>query len=166
MENNYIKYKSYTAAFNVLKDALKNDDLPRCIAAVAVCESVIADRLQSFLKFKTPTLFLKRGKEVKHVSTSHMIRECLKYFPNYRIEIRSKHGRIDSESLFDDLLTWLSCRNDICHSIVKSEPGYPTVDVDEFYLSATRAAKEGIKLSKLTSKWHKQQLCTTKHIVV
>lgn len=157
-----LKYESYRAANNLLNDAIENNDLPRCIAAIAVCESIIADRLQSYLKYKTPVLFLEKGKEKNFVPTGVMVSECLKHFPELRININSKNlGVIESKNLFTDIRIWLKSRNDICHGFVKSKPGAPTKEISAFHEAAILAAAEGIKLTKLVNKWHKQQLQIT-----
>ncbi len=157
-----LKYESYRAANNLLNDAIENNELPRCIAAIAVCESIIADRLQSYLKYKKPEIFLEKGKEKKFVSTSIMAEEGLKYFPEHTIHLNSKTlGVLESKNLFTDIKIWLKGRNDICHGFVKSKPGTPTKEINEFHKDAISTAEEGFKLTKLVSKWHKQQLQIT-----
>jgi hypothetical protein len=154
-----LKYESYKEANNLLNDARENNDLPRCIAAIAVCESIIADRLQSFLIFKAPELFFERGKEKRFVFTGKMVTECLKHFPKFKIDVNSKNfGKLESINLFKDLQAWLSMRNDICHGFVKSKAGTPTKEISIFHKAAIQAAEEGFKLIKLVSKWHKKQL--------
>jgi hypothetical protein len=118
-----LKYESYKEANNLLNDARENNDLPRCIAAIAVCESIIADRLQSYLKFKAPEIFIEKGKEKKFVATGKMVTECLKHFSELKIDVNSKKfGKVESINLFKDLQLWLSSRNEICHGFVKSIP--------------------------------------------
>lgn len=157
-----LKYESYKEANNLLNDARENNDLPRCIAAIAVCESIIADRLQSYLKFKAPEIFIEKGKEKKFVATGKMVTECLKHFPEFKIDVNSKNfGKVESINLFKDLQTWLKSRNEICHGFVKSKPGTPTKEICAFHKAAIQAAEEGFKLTKLVSKWHKQQLQIT-----
>jgi len=157
-----LKYESYKEANNLLNDARENNDLPRCIAAIAVCESIIADRLQSYLKFKAPEIFIEKGKEKKFVATGKMVTECLKHFPEFKIDVNSKNfGKVESINLFQDILTWLSSRNDICHGFVKTKPGTLTKEISAFHKDAIKAAEEGFKLTKLVSKWHKQQLQIT-----
>jgi hypothetical protein len=161
MENK-LKYESYKAANNLLNEARKNNDLPRCIAAIAVCESIISDRMQSFLKFKEPEVFIQKGKEKKYIATGIMAKVCLKHFSNYKIEINSKNlGKIESIDLFNDIKSWLSSRNHICHGFVKSESGSHSKQIDEFHKDAFQTAQEGFKLTKLACKWRKQQLQMT-----
>jgi hypothetical protein len=160
---NKLKYESYKAANNLLNDAIVNNDLPRCIASIAVCESIIADRLQSYLKYKAPGFFLEKGKERKFIPTSVMATEGLKHFPKHSIHVNSKtHGVLESKNLFTAIKIWLKSRNDICHGFVKSKPGTPTKEISEFHKAAIKTAEEGFKLTKLLSKWHKQQLQITK----
>ena len=96
------------------------------------------------------------------MSTGKMLSECLKYFSNLSIDLNSKnYGKVESKNLFKDLQAWLESRNDICHGFVKSEPGTPTKEIGEFHKVAIQAAKDGFILTKLVSKWHKQQLQLT-----
>ena len=160
---NKLKYESYKSAYKLLNEAIENNDLLRSIAAIVVSESIIADRLQSFLMYKNREIFFQKGKEKKFVPTGTMVKECTNYFPKYEIIINSKNlKRIESLNLFKDLKNWLSIRNDICHGFVKTKPGTPTKEVIEFHKSAINAGQEGIKLTKLVIKWHKKQVQLTK----
>ncbi len=158
-----LKYESYKAANDLLNEARENNDLPRCIAAITVCESIIADRLQSFLMFKSPEIFSERGKEKKFVATSRMSAECLKHFPDFKIDMNTKkYGKLQTINLFQDTQSWLLSRNNICHGFVKTKPGTPTEEVSVFHKNAIKAAEHGFKLTKLINKWHKQQFQVTK----
>lgn len=160
--NNKYKYESYKSEYNLLNQAKENHDLPRCIVAITISESIISDRLQSYLKYKTPSLFISKGIERKYVSAFEMVKECLKLFPKQHIDIKSKsHGKLVKGSLFEDVKNWLSIRNDICHGFVKSNPGSPSKEIGEFHNAAIQAAEEGFKLTKLVSKWYRQLLQKT-----
>jgi hypothetical protein len=73
MENR-IKYNSYVEAYKLIQEALEHKDLPRSIAGVAVAESMIADRCQSYLMHSNPELFIDKrtGEPNKYVSTGKM----------------------------------------------------------------------------------------------
>lgn len=151
---NTLKYQSYKTANNLLIEAKKNQDLPRCIAAIAICESIISDRMQSFLIYINSPIMINKGKPRKHVSATEMTKACKKNFPNHHISINSsKHGKIESSNLFESIQSWLISRNNICHGFVKTKPGTP---ISQFHIQAVKAAEEGFILTKLVCKWHKQ----------
>lgn len=153
---NTLKYKSYRVAFNLLQEATLHKDLMRCIAAIAVAESIIADRCQSYLAFADPSVFIdKFGKVIPFPSTGRMVALLKKRFLQHRVEIRSV---IKTENLFGDIVIWLQARNTIIHSFAKSKPSTPTETVESFHTMAIRTAEDGLRLAKLVSKWHKNQL--------
>ena len=51
---NKAKYNSYKYAIDTISNAAKIQDFAVCIAAVALAESIIADRCQSYLHYKEP----------------------------------------------------------------------------------------------------------------
>lgn len=156
---NKLKYESYKVANNLLKEAKEHQDLPRCIAAIAISESIITDRLESYLNKKSPTIFFHKGKPRYHVSATEMVKECLKHFPNHNVYINSKlFEKIESKNLFEDIISWLKSRNVICHDFVKVESTQQPKTMKEFHLAAINVAEDGIKYTKLITKWHKQQL--------
>jgi hypothetical protein len=160
---NTLKYQSYKTANNLLIEAKKNQDIPRCIAAIVICESIISDRMQSYLMYTNSSIMINKGKSRKHVSANEMTKECQKHFPKHYISVNSsKHGKTMSSNLFESIQLWLECRNDICHGFVKTKPGTPSKEIRNFHKEAIKAAEEGFILTKLVSKWHKQIHLTNK----
>jgi hypothetical protein len=159
---NKLKYESYLVAMRLLENAKRHNDMPMCIAAVAVSESIIADRCQSYLFFKEKEFMVSRVKEKGYVETKVMIDKCGKHFKKLSLTIKPKSGKvIECKDLFQECQLWLKERNNICHGFVKSKPGTPTKEISAFHKAAIQAAEEGFKLTKLVSKWHKQQLQIT-----
>lgn len=160
---NTLKYQSYKTANNLLIEAKKNQYLPRCIAAIAICESIITDRMQSYLIYKNSPIMTNKGNPRKHVSATEMTIVCKKHFPKHHILVNSpKYGKIGSSNLFESIQLWLDCRNDICHGFVKTKPGTPSKEISQFHKQAIKTAEEGFILTKLVSKWHKQIHLTNK----
>jgi hypothetical protein len=56
---------------------------------------------------------------------------------------------------------WLKERNNILHGFAKSKTSEGTKNIVEFHHNAIDAAENGLRLTKLVSKWHKQQLQIT-----
>lgn len=160
---NTLKYQSYKTANNLLIEAKKNQDLPRCIATIAICESIISDRMQSYLININSPIMINKGNHKKHVTATEMTIVCKKHFPKHHVKVNSpKYGKIESSNLFESIQSWLICRNDICHGFVKTKPGTPSKEISQFHKQAIKAAEEGFILTKLVSKWHKQIHLTNK----
>ena len=68
---NKLKYESYQVAMRLLENAKRHKDMPMCIAAVAVAESIIADRCQSYLFYKEKES-QKDGKKMEDMSLTEM----------------------------------------------------------------------------------------------
>jgi hypothetical protein len=162
---NRTKYESYQVAMRLLENAKRHKDFPMCIAAVAVAESIIADRCQSYLYYKERDFMEIREKEKKYVTTKEMLDKCGKHFKKMSLSILPRIGRpLNTEDLFTECQLWLKNRNYILHSFAKSKPKSSTLNVVEFHRQAIIAAEEGLRLTKLISKWHKQQLQRTNKI--
>lgn len=121
---NKLKYESYQVAMRLLENAKRHKDMPMCIAAVAVAESIIADRCQSYLFFKEKEFMETREKEKRHVSTKELIEKCGKHFKKLSLTIEPKTGKeIICKDLFGECQQWLKERNNILHGFAKSKPG-------------------------------------------
>jgi hypothetical protein len=161
MKNN-LKYESYQVAMRLLENIKIHKDMPMCIAAVAIAESIIADRCQSYLYFKEKGFMETRENENRYISTKELIDKCGKHFKILSLTIKPKSGKlIECEDLFQECQLWLKERNNILHGFAKSKPSEGTKNIVEFHHNAIDAAENGLRLTKLVSKWHKQQLQIT-----
>ena len=143
---------------NLLEIAVENSDLHMSIAAIAIAESIISDRCQSYLFYKEKVFMENCERNNKYVSTKQMLDKCCKHFRSFSIAIHSKVGTVYfSEELFEDCLTWLKDRNNIIHGFAKSKPGISTLSVSEFHELALKLTRDGLRLSRLVMKWHNQQ---------
>lgn len=159
---NKLKYESYQVAMRLLENAKRHKDMPMCIAAVAVAESIIADRCQSYLFYKEKEFMVSREKEKGYVETKVMIDKCGKHFKKLLLTIKPKAGKVfECKDLFQECQLWIKERNNILHGFAKSKPSVGTKNIVEFHHNAIDAAENGLRLTKLVSKWHKQQLQIT-----
>jgi hypothetical protein len=126
---------------------------------VALAESIIADRCQSYLYFKEKIFMDRSKKEKNYVSTKVLIEKCGKHFKKLSLSISPRIGKpLVTEDLFAETQQWLKARNDILHGFAKANPKYPTINTVDFHHNAIQAAEDGLRLTKFISKWHKQQL--------
>jgi hypothetical protein len=159
---NKLKYESYQVAMRLLENAKRHKDMPMCIAAVAVAESIIADRCQSYLYFKEKEFMVTREIEKRYVSTKELVEKCGKHFKKLSLTIKPKSGKvIECKDLFQECQLWLKERNYILHGFAKSKPREGTKNIVEFHHKSIDAAEIGLRLVKLINKWHKQQLQLT-----
>jgi hypothetical protein len=156
---NKLKYESYQVAMRLLENAKRHKDMPMCIAAVAVAESIIADRCQSYLFFKEKEFMVNREKAKGYIETKLMIDKCGKHFKQLSLSIKPSKGKvIECMDLFQECQLWIKERNDILHGFAKSKPSEGTKNIIEFHHKSIDAAENGLRLVKLINKWHKQQL--------
>ena len=57
----------------------------------------------------------------------------------------------------DRLDEWRMDRNEIVHKLVRSDPGEPTLPVDEFLEKAKQCCETGEDLSKQVVNWNKRE---------
>jgi hypothetical protein len=156
---NINKFNSYSIGFKILAEAEVTKSLPLSIAAIAIAESIIADRCTSFLNFKEKAVDNK-----KFISTSKLLKDTGKYYKNLSMEIRRKKGELfKTDDLFTEALNWLNHRNTIIHSIAKSHPGTPTMEKSIFEDLAYKTAVDGLKYASLIKKWHRTELIKNTH---
>jgi len=136
---NAAKGASFTYAFRRINESLKSGYY---LEAVTLSESIISDRLLSFVKHhqkdenvKTP--FHKLIKSAKKLNKTAVVTK-------------------DGTDLFDALDEWRDKRNKCIHAVAKSEPGEPTRPVDVFLEMAEQCAIEGKVLARLICDWHKK----------
>ena len=135
---NRIKGASFTYAFGRINTAIKQEFY---LEAVTLAESVISDRLYSFVKHR-------EGKVNKKTTLHQLISKAQKLSTS---TVTTKYGN----DMFQALDQWRINRNTCVHSVAKSEPGEPTITVDEFTAMAKASAIEGKKLARLVCDWHR-----------
>lgn len=143
---NATKHDSYREAWSRIEWAQREKFY---LEAIAIEESIISDRLLSFLvgvgRMQRP------AENARYPGFGQLISEWRKAVPT-PIEAGE----------YDDLQSavdrWRVERNVSLHGIVKSRPGDPTMQIEEFLEKSGNAAKEGSVLARLVQKWHKSNM--------
>jgi hypothetical protein len=128
------KYWSYRIAWSRIAEAI---DDGYHLEAVTIAESIIADRVLSFL--------VSRGVTVKPHSPLHVL-------------IAKLRKEADDEGclLADRIDGWRKHRNTLVHGIVKSARGEAPIDMMDFVELAEISAHEGRALARSVSTWQKK----------
>lgn len=137
-KGNTAKYLSYKEAWRRMKAAVGGGYY---FEAVAIQESMICDRLGSYLS--------RVGSLPKD---QRFVRLITSWSASLEEPIKYKCGK----DLSRDVDEWRKKRNTIIHGLVKSAPGHPTQDVDDFLEMAKLAAEEGAVLARAVCDWQKK----------
>lgn len=139
---NTAKYLSYKEAWMRIKSA---SSAGYYFEVVALSESIISDRILSYLHWKNPAT--KSGVKT---AFANLIGEWRKLagtsLPAY--------GSTDLGAAVD---TWRDERNLVVHGLTKSMPGVPTDPVGPFIVRAKKAAQDGADLARAVSTWYTKQ---------
>lgn len=151
IKKNHAKGATFAYAFKRMNESIRD-----CyyLEAITLAESIISDRLYSFVKFHEsvgkPLLHEKEKKAAKRTSLGNLTTKARRY---NNVQSLTKSG----QNMFDAIDEWRDARNECIHSIAKSEPGTPTVSVDEFIELARNTAVNGKQLARLVCDWHKKE---------
>ena len=117
------------------------------LEAIAIEESIIADRLSSYLSRPYNPNRISKNKKGWWPTLADL---------NDALEIEFPSGLSigDIDDVVSALKAWKNERNTAVHAIVKSDPGKPTIDVQEFRRLAEEAATQGARLARAISSWH------------
>ncbi|PZO44114.1 MAG: hypothetical protein DCF19_02590 [Pseudanabaena frigida] len=144
---NVNKYESYREAWSRIKLAQENHFF---LEAITIQESIISDRLISFLS--------------RPESSNPLYKKRNGQFPSFYEIIehwRSEFSDVIQSGSYPDLIEavnqWRKTRNEAIHAIVKSDPGEPTQPINLFLQKAKEVAQEGEKLAREVSKWCKKE---------
>ncbi|MBA2376824.1 MAG: GIY-YIG nuclease family protein, partial [Rubrobacter sp.] len=135
------KYLSYREAWARIKAAQGHGFY---LEAVTIEESIISDRLIRYL-------LSVNAIELKDDSHRYPpFGQLIQLWKQERPEPITSRGVDNLQEAVDH---WRRHRNNIVHGLVKSNPGTPTEDIDDFLWAARQAAAEGEKLAKAVSQW-------------
>lgn len=151
VNKNHQKGERYTYAFDQIKRAKEAGFF---IEIVAICESIITDRLQSNA-LGTQVMKAAEG-EGKYLSLGGIIGALRSNLPS-REDTETSETSIDAAQMLDAIDAWRHNRNIILHGIVKSTPGTSPGGVEVFRERSRHSAKEGEKLARMAIRWHEQQ---------
>jgi len=143
MTGNQAKYLSYAEAWRRINAAIAGQFY---FEAVTLSESIISDRLLSYVSGVDPNSKLKTKTAFAQVIA----------------EWRRLAGTLPSDPNYGDLGAavdaWRIERNKVVHGLVKSKPGTPTQNVSGFLNEAKKTADAGKRLARKVSDWHKSEL--------
>jgi len=142
-KGNHAKYLSYQLAHERMKSAIEAG-FP--LEVVAIAESLITDRLLSFINF--------------HGSDFDPERSTLGSVAQKAAKIcREKTNDPQGEALASEAERWAKDRNSVLHAIAKSGQGVgPLIAADAFVQHAHGVAVRGMALVKDVKNWHRKQL--------
>lgn len=142
-EGNVEKYLSYSEAWARIDEAREQGFY---LEAVTIEESIICDRLISYLV---------------GVGAIDRKSDLHKYPSFYRlIQKWRQNGSVnqnDYPGLIDEVDDWRDRRNYLIHSMVKSHPGTPTDQIEDFLGDAKEAADKGKELARDVCSWHSDE---------
>ena len=142
-DGNAMKYSSYREAWGRIRRAQGHGFY---LEAVTLEESIIADRLISFLVCVGA---VQPDARLERQSFGQLVQQWIALVPE---PIKTKH--------FSDLRTavdeWRKRRNKVVHGMVKSVPGTDHDDVLNFLEEAKLVALEGDALAQALSDWGKK----------
>ncbi|MFE1747430.1 hypothetical protein [Coleofasciculus sp. H7-2] len=139
---NIIKFQSYKFAFERMEEAIKKEFF---LESIMIAESIISDRLLSYLIVK-----LKEAGETHQFTNKETFLGRLIQEWKRRDEIVPYKTR---EDLIDAVRLWSYDRNECAHGLVKSQPGEPSISVEEFIKKASECAVNGKQLARDVCSW-------------
>ena len=142
---NRSKYESYREAW---KRIAASRQAGFFLEAIAIEESIIADRLVSYLSRPDALILVSKDKKGRWPALGKLITALEQEFPA-GLPIG------EFKDIVKTLNAWKDDRNTAVHAIVKSDPGGPTIDIQEFLRLAEKAAEQGAALARAISSWHK-----------
>jgi hypothetical protein len=146
MNKNTVKQDSYSVAWAQMSKAI---DAGFFLEAVAIQESMMFDRIRSFLEFVVQ-------EEVK--DETPFSRVLRRWEAELNADRKQLPPKWESEGdLPKRILDWIDARNVVVHKMVRSRPGTPTMPIDQFLALAKSAAEGGAILCREVSDWHRRQ---------
>ncbi|MBD2175623.1 hypothetical protein H6F42_01655 [Pseudanabaena sp. FACHB-1998] len=142
---NVNKYESYREAWSRIKLAQENHFF---LEAITIQESIISDRLISFLSRPESPNPLPDHTRGRYLSFNQIIQK-------WRSEVSDTS--VSCIALIDAVDRWRRIRNEAIHAIVKSDTGESTQSIDLFLQKAKEAADEGERLAREVCKWCKKE---------
>lgn len=144
---NKSKYLSYKKAWEQINAAL---DQGFFLEAITIEESIISDRLLSYILGVEPKakLDIKSG-----------LGKLISHWRKHAGKLLIQSDNSDLGEITD---IWRTKRNSAVHGLVKSTPGTPTTQPDDFLELARQTAEDGKTLARKIQNWHKKMLLKSK----
>jgi hypothetical protein len=144
---NAAKFDSFREAWARIKDAQVDGYY---LEAIAIEESIIVDRIISYLRRPGSPSGVRRNKYGNYPSFRELIDKLAR-----DVGGTLAYGKYTDVCL--SLHDWRRSRNRALHAFVSSDPGTPTKPVEDFLRDAKKFAKEGAELARAISKWHREK---------
>lgn len=139
--NRKAKYLTYKEAFTRINQAI---DAHFFLEAITIEESIICDRMISYLHGKFGVTFSEKEMKNNKTLTDNLLKMWQKNEPG----IIAFKSYLDLHKEIDE---WREQRNYLLHSMTKSYPGKPTKNINDFLEDACVAAIRGKKLARALS---------------
>ncbi len=140
------KFRSYSAAWDRMTDAI---DAGFYLEAVAIQESMMFDRIRSFLEYVV---------QEEIVDETPFGRVVRRWEAELNTDSKRQLSKWENDGdLPKRILDWIGTRNVVVHKMARSRPGTPTMPVDQFLALAKSAAEGGAILCREISEWHRKQ---------
>ncbi|MGB5217309.1 MAG: hypothetical protein WBN66_03320 [Smithella sp.] len=139
--NKKAKYLTYKEAFTRINQAI---DAHFFLEAITIEESIICDRMISYLHGKFGVAFSENDMKSVKTLTGSLLKMWRKHAP----EPIAFKNYLDLHKEIDE---WREQRNYLLHSMTKSYPGKPTKNINDFLDDACIAAIRGKKLARALS---------------
>jgi hypothetical protein len=147
-DKNGAKYLSYREAWARIKLAGRHGFF---LEAVTIEESIISDRLLSFLEKRC-------GLELKDATKGNFNQIIQKWYAVALERHEGNPAEIEALQVLNDRLqTWRSGRNEVVHGMVKSKARLGEDHIDNFLLAAKEHANSGEQLARDVDAWVKAQ---------
>jgi hypothetical protein len=134
---NYYKFYSYRYAYSQMKKAIEGKFY---LEAITIQESIITDRLLSFVIKKELLKTTDNNLLIRNVSLNNLIKLSNEHF--------------DDDSLSIELDEFRFSRNNCIHAMVKSFPGNPTQKVSEFQKLSKETSLSWRVLTRKVDAWY------------
>ncbi|MFP5229566.1 MAG: hypothetical protein ACLGXA_18285 [Acidobacteriota bacterium] len=144
MSRNTAKYLSYREAWRRINAAITDGYF---FEAVTLCESIISDRLLSYVRGVSPS-----SKATIRTSFATLITEWRKLAGTFPV-----HQTTDLGEAID---RWRVGRNAVVHGMTKSMPDTATHELQSYMKRVEEAARSGAALARAVSNWHRRQLAS------
>ena len=153
MNPNKNKGRAYKMVMSKMKESHENNDIFHLIGLIASCESIISDRLESFLINSKNEKYIKIYSHKKRFLSLSELLKLSKSELNYSVELKKSKNKIETQNLYSEIIQWKAKRNEIIHSVCKSK----SIEIHKTETKLLQDAKsiciEGHRILRFILKW-------------
>ncbi len=156
MQKNINKGEAYHLFFSKIKLCNETSDIFHLIGLTAATESIMSDRLSSFLLNIRRNNYKNGFVLNSNSSFAKLLLQC-KVHLEVSLKINSKDGvTLQTQNLFDEIWEWKEKRNEVVHAICKSKKNVSHKNLQILFSEALYSCQQGHNLLRLLLKWSKQ----------